>query len=260
MRNPARIAAERAYAVGLRARYGRTGMPWRVHSEIVRIDPGVRHFVPHSSEPDLFEFIKGHVSSGDTVLDVGSFLGIYAVLEARFAGPRGRVVALEPTPWSASIARRHVEFNAGANAPIVVVEAAVAEENGRADFYEYGEPYVNALQRAVDVSGPATVRTVRAVTIDSICSQMRITPKLIRMDVQGAEFHALRGARRTIRSAGRSLTIIAEMHPQCWPAFGIEEGSARAMIAALGLCAAPLVAGTDLFARDGHVVLRPATT
>lgn len=259
MRNPARIAAERAYTVGLRARYGRTGMPWRVHSEIVRIDPGVRHLVPHWSEADLFEFIKGHVSNGDTILDVGAFLGIYAVLEARFAGPRGRVVAVEPTPWSASIARRHVEFNAGANAPIVVVEAAVGEEDGQADFYEYREPYVNALERAVDVSGPATTRTVRAVTIDHVCSEMRLAPNLIRMDVQGAEFHALRGARRTIQSAGRSLTIVAEMHPQCWPAFGIDQAKARQIIASLGLCAAPLVAGADLFARDGHVVLRPTT-
>ena len=133
MRNPARTAAERAYAIGLRARYGRTGMPWRVHREIVRIDPAVRHLVPHSSEPALFEFIQGRVSSGETVLDVGSFLGIYAVLEARFAGPRGRVVALEPTSWSAAIARRHIEFNAGAISPIVLVQAAAGDAGGQAE-------------------------------------------------------------------------------------------------------------------------------
>jgi FkbM family methyltransferase len=260
MRNPARLAAERAYAVGLRARYGRAGMPWRVHSEIVRIDPGVRHLVPHSSEPALFEFVKQHVSSGDTVLDVGSFLGIYAVLEARFAGPRGRVIALEPTRWSAAIARRHIEFNAAANAAIVVVEAAAGEASGQAEFYEYAEPYVNALQRAVDVPGPATTRSVRVVTIDDVCSELRIRPTFIRMDVQGAEFHALRGASRTIQFADPSLTIVAEMHPQCWPAFGIDETTARQIIASLGLRATPLTPGTDLFARDGHIVLRPATT
>ncbi len=259
MRNPARAAAERAYAMGLRARYGRTGMPWRVHSEIVRIDPSVRHLVPHSSEPALFEFIGRQISSGETVLDVGAFLGIYALLEARLAGPRGRVVALEPTPWSAAVARRHIEFNAGAMAPIVLVEAAVADTNGRAAFYEYSEPYVNALERAVDVNGPATTRSVQVVTIDDICRDMKIRPTFIRMDVQGAEFHALRGARRTIETAGSSLTIVAEMHPQCWPAFGTDEESARRTIASLGLCATPLEPGTDLFARDRHVVLRPAT-
>lgn len=260
MRNPARTAAERAYAIGLRARYGRTGMPWRLHSEIVRIDPAVRHLVPHSSEPALFEFIKGRVSSGETVLDVGSFLGIYAVLEARFAGPRGRVVALEPTSWSAAIARRHIEFNAGAISPIVLVEAAAGDAGGQADFYEYAEPYVNALERAVDVSGPATIRAVRVVTIDDICDEMKIRPTFIRMDVQGAEFHALRGARRAIEAGGPSMAIVAEMHPQCWPAFGIDAAGARDIIASLGLHATALVPGTDVFARDGHAVLTPTTT
>jgi FkbM family methyltransferase len=260
LRNPARAAAARAYAIGLRARYGRTGMPWRVHSEIVRIDPGVRYLVPHSSEPALFEFIKRHVSGGDTVLDVGSFLGIYAVLEARFAGPRGRVVAIEPTPWSASMARRHIEFNAGATSPIVLVEAAAGAAAGQAALYEYAEPYVNALERAVDVSGPATRRAVQVVTIDDLCREMKIRPTFIRMDVQGAEFHALRGARRTIEAAGPGLTIVAEMHPQCWPAFGIDGARAGDIIASLGLRAAPLVPGTDLFARDGHVVLTAAAT
>jgi len=135
MRNPAYAAAQRVYAAGLRARYARTGMPWRVHDEIVRIDPRVRHLVPHASETALFAYIKRHVTPGDVVLDVGSFLGIYAVLEARFAGPRGRVIAIEPTAWSASVARRHVGFNADlTSAPVVLFEAAAGDQKGQSTF------------------------------------------------------------------------------------------------------------------------------
>ena len=130
-------------------------------------------------------------------MDVGSFLGIYAVLEARFAGPRGRVVALEPTAWSASVARSHFAFNADpAAAPIVLLEAAAGDERReQAAFYEYDEPYVNALAPAVDVAGRALTRTVEVVTIDDVCDRLKIRPTFIRMDVQGAEFQALR--RRT---------------------------------------------------------------
>ena len=256
MRNPAFVAAQRAYAIGLRARYGRTGMPWRVHDEIVRIDPRVRHLVPHASEDALFAFIKRQISPGDVILDVGSFLGIYAILEARLAGPRGRVVAVEPTSWSASTARRHLVFNAGATAPVLLIEAAVGDSHGQATLYEYDEPYVNALTRAVDVAGTATTRTVKVVTIDEICDEMKIRPTFIRMDVQGAEFHALRGARETIKSAGGRLTIVAETHPQCWPSFAIDEGQARDTLASLGLSASPLEPGAALFARDAHAVIR----
>ncbi|MFL6280572.1 MAG: FkbM family methyltransferase [Vicinamibacterales bacterium] len=258
MRNSAYVAAQRVYAAGLRACYSRTGMPWQVHDETVRIDPTVRHLVPHASEAALFAFIKRHVTPGDVVFDVGSFLGVYAVLEARIAGPRGRVVAIEPTTRSASIARRHFAFNADrASAPVYLVEAATGEQCRQTTFYEYEEPYVNALTPAVDVNGRARTRVVQVVTIDDLCDQMRIRPAFIRMDVQGAEFDALRGARRTIAAAGPGLTIVAEMHPQCWPSFGIDEAHARHTIDTLGLSAEPLEPGTDLFARDGHIVLRP---
>lgn len=253
-------AAQRAYAVVLRARYGRAGMPWRVHDEIVRIDPRVRHLVPHGSENALFQFIHRAVAPGDVVLDVGAFLGVYAVLEARRAGPGGRVIALEPTASSASIARRHFAYNAGTGAPITLVEAAAGEQRGHATFYEYDEPYVNALAAAVDVKGSPTRREVDVVTLDEVCAEAGVVPAFIRMDVQGAEFHALRGARKTIRAAGSRLTIVAEMHPQCWPGFGIDMSYALETIASLGLRAAPLEAGSELFARDGHVVFTPAHT
>ena len=258
MRNPAFVAAQRFYAAGLRARYSRSGMPWRVHDDVVRIDPRVRHLVPHASESALYAFIKRHLSPGDVVLDVGSFLGIYAVLEARLTGPRGRVVAIEPTAWSASVARRHFAFNADVSAaPVILVEGAAGDERRQAALYEYDEPYVNALTPAVDVSARARSRLVEVVPIDDLCDQMKIRPTFIRMDVQGAEFQALRGARRTIAAAGSRLTIVAEMHPQCWPSFGIDEAHARETIDRLGLSATPLEPGSDLFARDRHIVLTP---
>jgi FkbM family methyltransferase len=233
-------------------------MPWRVHDVTVRIDPRVRHLVPHDSEAALFRFIQHRVGPGDVVLDVGSFLGVYAVLEAFRAGPAGRVVAFEPTAWSASVARHHIAFNTERAAPVTLVEAAVGDSVARTTFYEYDRPYVNSLAAAVDVDDPPTARPVDVVTIDDVCDRLNIIPTFIRMDVQGAEFHALRGARETIQRAGQRLTIVAEMHPQCWPSFGIRPDDARATIAALGLTAEPLESGTDLFDRDGHIVLRAA--
>jgi len=232
-------------------------MPWRVHDEVIRIDPRVRHLVPHASEGALYRFVRRTVRRGDVVLDVGAFLGIYALIEARCAGPGGRVVALEPTPWSAAVARRHFEFNGGA-APVTLVEAAAAQRGGRAVFHEYDEPYVNALEEAVDVAASPRRRDVDVMTIDELCDALKIVPSFIRMDVQGAEFQALRGARNVVRAAGADLTIVVEMHPQCWPAFGMDVATAQETIRELGLRAEPLEPGIGLFARDGHAVLRPA--
>lgn len=251
--------ARRAYALALRGRYGRTGMPWRVHGETIRIDPRLRHLIPHDGEPALYRFIASHVRAGDIVVDLGAFLGVYAVLEARRAGPAGSVITVEPTSWSASMARRHLDFNRAGAAPITLVEAAAGAAPGLATLHEYDLPYVNALAEAVDVTTPPRRRTVPVITVDQLCAEHGIVPTFIRMDVQGAEFDVLRGAREIIGRAGPALTIVAEMHPQCWPSFGMDEAKALAIVADLGLSVEPLVPGQPVFARDAHAIFRPVT-
>ena len=248
--------AQRAYGLLLRAAYDRRGLPWAVHDEIVRIHPSLRHLIPHNGEPALYEFVRTAIREGDQILDVGAFLGVYAILEARRAGPGGRVLAFEPTPRSAALARRHLEYNAVADR-VELLAVAVSDRPGRADFFEYAEPYVNSLVSAPDAAAAPARRDVEVVTIDDVCGRIGFVPTLIRMDVQGAEIHALRGARETIRKAGARLRVVVEMHPQCWPDFDMDESIARQTIESLGLSAAPLVPGETLFSRDAHAVLTP---
>ena len=244
----------RIYAAGLRAVYGRRGLPWRVHGISIRIDPAVRHLVPHDGETALYEFLRQTVHQGAVIVDVGAFLGVYAILEALWAGRSGRVIAIEPTAASAHAARRHVAFN-GLTDRVRLVEAAASYACGDAMLHEYPLPYVNSLAEAADTPAPAHRRRVRVVTIDDLCRELNVRPSLIRMDVQGAEIHALQGARDTIRACGPALTIVAEMHPQCWPAFGLDESAVRTALDDLGLEARPLIPGTSPFGRDAHAVL-----
>jgi FkbM family methyltransferase len=154
------------------------------------------------------------------------------------------------------MARRHIEYNQ-VTEQVQLLAVAVSDAPGRAELFEYAEPYVNSLVSAPDASAAPTKRDVEVVTIDGVCRQLDFVPTLIRMDVQGAEIHALRGARDTIRKAGAGLRVVVEMHPQCWPDFGVDESIARRTIESLGLSAAPLVPGEKLFARDAHAVLTP---
>jgi hypothetical protein len=73
----------RVYGGVLRLLYARRGLPWAVHDEVLRIDPRVRHLVPHEPEPALFRFLRETIGPGAVVLDVGAFLGVYAMLAAR---------------------------------------------------------------------------------------------------------------------------------------------------------------------------------
>lgn len=245
-----------AYAFALRTMYSGRGLPWAVHDETIRIDPDARHLVPHESEPALYRFLRDSLRPGDVVLDVGAFVGIYALLEARWTGDRGRVVAIEPTVSSAALARRHFAWNPEGKR-VTLVEAAVSDRASVAQLHTYDAqsmPYSNSLAPAADVQGAGHLETVQVTTIDAICGELGVVPTLVRMDVQGAEMHALLGAAATIASAP-GLRMVVEMHPQCWPAFGVTPDDMRRVVSDLGLSMRPLVESEPLFSRDAHAVL-----
>jgi hypothetical protein len=101
---------------------------------------------------------------------------------------------------------------------------------------------------------------VDVVTVDTVCGrELGRPPDWIRMDVQGLEFDVLQGAREAIRDARGRLKIVAEMHPEQWPDFGIAPAEAHDRFAALGLRARPITAGEPLYTQSGHVVLEPLT-
>ena len=73
------------------------------------------------------------------------------------------------------------------------------------------------------------------------------------MDVQGLEFEVLQGAQNVL-ALGRTK-IVAEMHPDQWPDYGVRPSEAAERFAAMGLGARPLIAGDPTFVQSGHVVL-----
>jgi FkbM family methyltransferase len=218
---------------------GKRGVEWAVNEEPLRIDPRARRFVAPRTEPELWEWLKANVRRGERVLDVGSFLGIYAIAVARWAGPDSRVLAFEPTPATAETLARHVEMN-GLQDRVKVLRIALGEGEGAADIHEHSEPYRNAIG-VTDPAGTHTRdRRVVVSTIDAVCERRSFEPTLIRMDVQGLELAVLKGARRTIARGRGRLRIVLEVHPQLWPLHGIDSVAFDRGLCQLGLRARPL--------------------
>jgi len=243
-----------AYSRCLRAAYGRRGLPWSVNGERVRIDPDVRHLMPRENEPDLHRFLRDNIRPGDVVFDIGAFLGLYAITAARRVGAGGCVVALEPSPWTFAVLWRHRRMNGIAEGRLRLVEAAAGAVRGRRPLLAHDdEPYRNMLAPSED----AARRLVDVVTVDDVCEEIGRAPDWIRMDVQGFEFEVLAGARRALRDARAALTIVAEMHPEQWPGYGVQPAEAEERLAALGLRARSLVPGGRPFAQGAHALIEP---
>ena len=231
-----------------------SGLRWDVNGSEFRIHPSLRHLIPHENEPELFHFLKANISPGQTVLDIGSFLGTYAVFEALWTSPGGRVVAFEPTPDSCRWIETHARFNGVAD-HLQVVQAVVGESSGQTRFrVDPIEPYRNTVAEA-ELNPAASDIQVPVVTVDEFCARSNLRPDWIRMDVQGFEFHVLRGARQTIAECGGRLKIVAEMHPYLWPKLGFDQTVAYSTMEELGLRATTLKPGSGIFEPDGHVLL-----
>jgi FkbM family methyltransferase len=134
-----------------------------------------------------------HLHPGDVVFDIGAHVGFYSLLAAEHVGRKGKVVAFEPLPANVQHLRRHVELNGYGN--IGIIEAAVSDVEGQAVF----AAGASTTQGSLSNSGTLEVRTV---TIDSLARSGRIPlPNLMKLDVEGAEAAALRGATHVLRSA-----------------------------------------------------------
>jgi FkbM family methyltransferase len=242
-----------AYSAWLNAAYGRRGVPWRLNGEPLRVHPAVRHLIPQENERPLFEYLRAGIRPGDLVFDIGAFLGTYALFEARWSGPRGRVVAFEPSPFSFSMLNLHLAMNGLGPDRVEARKAAVGASVGRQMLVAFeDEPYRNHLARN-GTSG----QSVDVLTVDAVCTALGRVPEWMRMDVQGLEFDVLSGAREAIESARRSIKIVVETHPDQWADLGINAAEAHDRFAALGLSARPLTPAEPLFTQGGHVILEP---
>ena len=167
----------------------------------------------YESEAPITALITENLHEGDVFLDVGANVGFFTVVAAQIVGPRGRVLAFEPLPGLASLLRRSVVANSLTH--VDVVEAAVARSTGTASIAAMPDSAYSHLidgARKIDTShGGWSSVPVATVSIDEyLRDHVGRTPRLIKMDIEGAEVEALAGARMTL-SADPAPDVICEV-------------------------------------------------
>lgn len=248
------VAARPGYNKFLDLLYGKRGIVRVLHGvETIRIRPAHRYFL-NDYEPDLFLFLKRAVRSGDTVVEVGANVGVFTVLVARWVGPQGHVFAFEPSPIARAALEDHLRLNGMADR-VTVISAAVSDAPGSSIFYELGASGENTLSATHSRIADARALQVHVTTLDDFCQSHSITPSLIKMDIEGFELHALRGARRILTSYRPLLAV--EVHPMNWPELGISRKEVEEFLAGIGYRVTALQEQTEPLGEYGHVILEP---
>jgi FkbM family methyltransferase len=181
-------------------------------------------------------------------------MGIFSIVTARWMQSGGRVFAFEPTPITRRALEDHLRLNAVEDR-ITIVPMAVSDLAGAATFYTVSNSQENTLAGSHSRIPTAVPITVPVTTIDEFCANNGATPALIKMDIEGFEIHALRGARETLLRYRPA--VVVELHPMNWPEVGVQPEDLETLLREVGYRALALEHQRDLFGEYGHAALEP---
>lgn len=196
-------------------------------TDVMRVSPKFRG-VPESYEPEVWSLLMGSLRENDTVVDVGAFIGLYAISIAKRLGADGHVIAFEPDAVNHQDLIEHVRMN-GVDNKIRVIKAACGSRKERLAFTS--QNIQSHLSSAAESSGSET--WVECVTLDDVFSSDRID--ILKIDVEGYEEHVLKGASRILSDTQRKPRIMfIEVHPYAWKELGTTSASLLLLLRSAG--------------------------
>lgn len=143
-------------------------------------------------------------AAGDYVIDAGGCWGDTALFFAHEVSSEGRVYTFEFIPSNLAILKRNLGLNPHLRDLVQVIEAPLWDTSGQV-FYCTDEGPSSRLSTRRSTAGEIETTTV---TLDSLVAARKI-PRVdfIKMDIEGAELAALRGAEATLRRFRPKLAI-----------------------------------------------------
>jgi FkbM family methyltransferase len=156
---------------------------------------------------------------GDTVVDIGAHMGRYTITSSKSVGGSGRVIAVEAHPYNFGILQHNIRLNKLKN--VNAVNWAVYSKRARLKLYlpdEYlgytmhHSLMTNYLTSKYSKEIERRFIEVEADTLDNLLKTRGIDEvNWIKIDVEGAEYEVLRGARE-ILSNNKRISILVEVH------------------------------------------------
>ncbi len=174
---------------------------------------------------------KQVVRRGDVVVDVGANVGYFTALAAKLAGPSGRVLAFEPSPYAFSRLQQMVLVNNLRQ--VSVFNAGLSDRHGLVQLFLPPSTAHNHTPTMVphEASQPVDVE-VR--TFDECVQATRINQvKLMKVDVEGYEPRVLQGAYETAIS-GRIHHLLIEFNEYWLRRAGSSAGELHELAHSLG--------------------------
>jgi FkbM family methyltransferase len=186
---------------------------YRIHCPLNKEDL----IVMTKHEEEIIELF--HPKEGDVVVDIGAHMGRYTITSSKHVGRRGKVVAVEAHPYNFELLEGNLRLNRLTN--VRTVNCALYSKKDKLKLYLPDEEQgytmhhslmTNYLVSKYDDRIEQKYIEVEADTLDNLMHRIGIKQvNWIKIDVEGAEYEVLSGAREILSNSDH-LSLLIEIH------------------------------------------------
>lgn len=165
-------------------------------------------FLKKGYELELSKFIVSYLNPGDHFIDVGAHYGYHSLIAATLVEEDGKVLSVEPVPDNYMILKNNVN----SFRQVDVVNAAAWHSDAQLEINVFGSELAafstlaSVRLHESEIHSRSSIQ-VKAVPLDGIVESKGLHPKLIKIDVEGAEWQVLQGLSHTIERYRPALTV-----------------------------------------------------
>ncbi|MBL7114475.1 MAG: FkbM family methyltransferase [Kiritimatiellae bacterium] len=131
-----------------------------------------------------------------TFFDIGANVGTYTLIASE--SPNAQVYAFEPHPVTFSQLARNVEINN--RDQVNLLQIVLSDKEGTAALISAADP---SLAHIAATGSGATGDSLKVTTrtLDSVCTERKAWPQVLKLDVEGHQLEVLRGFQKGIAKA-----------------------------------------------------------
>lgn len=172
-----------------------------IHGFKLHINPAVDNGVELSLhetgtyEKGILLYLRSILKKGDCFVDVGANIGLMSIFAAECIGKEGKVLAFEAHPNTAELLKQNIQLNSLLN--IEVKQYALGSKEEKTLIYDNWQVNRGGASLVVKTKD-SVAHDIEVKKLDTVFPE-GISPKAIKIDVEGFELEVLKGAVETIR-------------------------------------------------------------